>query len=174
MNTTTSKRPWSAPCAPGPLHAVVEIPGSKSETNRALLLAALADAPSAITGAMDARDSRLFHAALRALGVHVTALDASPVVVTPPDAFVAPADPVDVGLAGNVMRFIPPLAALAARGTTAFVGDPHASRRPVAPLLDALRQLGVPVEGDAVPFRITGGRLTGDHATLDADRKSVV
>lgn len=172
MNTTLSKRPWNAPCAPGPLHAIVEIPGSKSETNRALLLAALADGPSAITGAMDARDSRLFHAALRALGVQITALDASPVVVTPPARFTASSQPVDVGLAGNVMRFIPPLAALTATGITAFVGDPHASRRPVAPMLDALRQLGVPVEGDAVPFSITGGHLTGNSATLDSSASS--
>lgn len=172
QHSIPTNRPWSAPVAPGPIRARVEVPGSKSETNRALLLAALADGPSTITGAMDARDSRLFHAALAALGVGLTPLDAEPVRVTPPAGFVAASEPVDVGLSGNVMRFIPPVAALAESGRTRFVGDPHASERPVFPLLDGLRQLGVEVGDNAVPFTVTGGLLTGDSATIDAAASS--
>ncbi len=163
--------PWNAPRAERPVSGRVLVPGSKSETNRALVLAAVADGPSVITGALDARDSRLMRAALLALGTDIGPLDASGTRVCPPAVLTPAPGPVDVGLAGNVMRFVPPLAALAA-GRTRFVGDPEASRRPVAPLLDGLRQLGVPVEGDAVPFSVVGGTLTGRGATIDASASS--
>ena len=164
-------QPWEAPRAPAPVTGRVDVPGSKSETNRALVLAVVADAPSTITGALDARDSRLMRAALIALGARISPLTAGQTHVTPPMTITPAAEPVDVGLAGNVMRFVPPLAALA-HGRTRFVGDPEASRRPVAPLLDGLRQLGVRVEGHRIPFSVTGGTLTGSRATIDAGESS--
>ena len=164
-------RPWDAPVAGHPVTGRVDVPGSKSETNRALVLAAVADGPSTLTGALDARDSRLMRAALIALGARIDPLGSSETRVTPPRAISPAAEPVDVGLAGNVMRFVPPLAALAP-GRTRFVGDPEASRRPVAPLLDGLRQLGVGVDGDRVPFTVSGGTLRGRRATIDASESS--
>lgn len=162
---------WAAPHPLHALHARVAVPGSKSETNRALVLAALASGPSTVRGALDARDSRLMRSALAALGVGISPLDADRVEVTPPESFACPGLPIDVGLSGNVMRFVPPLAALAP-GTTRFVGDPRAAQRPVAPLLDALAQLGVPVRGDAVPFELDGGHLTGSSVRIDASASS--
>ncbi|HEX2857593.1 MAG TPA: 3-phosphoshikimate 1-carboxyvinyltransferase [Propionibacteriaceae bacterium] len=164
-------RPWDAPVAGRPVTGRVDVPGSKSETNRALVLAAVADGPCTLTGALDARDSRLMRAALIALGARIDPLGSSETRVSPPEAISPAAEPVDVGLAGNVMRFVPPLAALAP-GRTRFVGDPEASRRPVAPLLDGLRQLGVGVDGDRVPFAVSGGTLRGRRATIDASESS--
>ncbi len=135
------------------------------------MLAALADAPSTIRGALDARDSRLMRAALIALGTDIGPLDPAGTRVVPAPGPTPAATAIDVGLAGNVMRFVPPLAALAS-GRTGFVGDPEASRRPVAPLLDGLRQLGVTVEGDAVPFTVVGGGLGGRVAHIDASASS--
>ena len=164
-------QPWDAPRARHPVSGRVDVPGSKSETNRALVLAAVADGPSTVSGALDARDSRLMRAALIALGADIGPLDAGRTHVTPPAPIAPAAEPVDVGLAGNVMRFVPPLAALAA-GRTRFVGDPEASRRPVAPLLDGLRQLGAIVEGDRIPFAVTGGTLRGRRVSIDASESS--
>ncbi len=147
------------------------MPGSKSETNRALVVAALADGPSVVHGALDARDSRLMRGALNALGATIGPLGGEAVEVRPAAALRAPDEPINVGLAGNVLRFVPPVAALAL-GTTSFVGDPRASERPVAPLLGALRQLGVPVHGDAVPFDLEGGHLTGSAVEIDASASS--
>lgn len=162
--------PWPTPVAPGPVHARVEVPGSKSETNRALLLAALADGPSTITGGLEARDTLLMRSGLEALGVSI-ADDRGALRVTPPAAFRAAAAPVDCGLAGTVMRFLPPVAALAV-GSTRFVGDPHASARPLAPVLDGLRQLGATVDGYAIPCTVTGP-LSGDsRAEVDASASS--
>ncbi|MGL5246753.1 MAG: 3-phosphoshikimate 1-carboxyvinyltransferase, partial [Brooklawnia sp.] len=112
-----------------------------------MLLAALADGPSELTGLLDARDTRLMIAALRQLGASIEDLpvdaDGSPVQrVLPPEHFVAAPEGIDCGLAGTVMRFVPPLAALAP-GRTSFFGDPRAGQRPMAPLLDGLAQLGV-------------------------------
>lgn len=163
--------PWPIPVAPGPVHARVEVPGSKSETNRALLLAALADGPSTITGALDARDTALMRRALVALGVQIDD-DAGRLRVTPPQRFSPAPEPIDCGLAGTVMRFVPPLAALA-HGSTSFVGDAAASVRPLAPVLHALRLLGATVEGDAIPCTVTGPELLeGREVTIDSSGSS--
>lgn len=152
----------------GSLDAHIAVPGSKSTTNRALVLAALADGPGLIAGGLDARDTQLMRHALRALGVHID--DASATWhVTPPTALVGGGH-IDCGLAGTVMRFVPALAGLAA-GSTRFTGDAAASRRPVAPLLDALAQLGAGVDGVAVPFTVTGP-MRGGRATVDASASS--
>ncbi|MGO4955800.1 3-phosphoshikimate 1-carboxyvinyltransferase [Luteococcus sp. Sow4_B9] len=163
--------PWPIPVAPGSFHARVEVPGSKSETNRALLLAALADGPSTITGALDARDTALMRRALAQLGVGIEA-DGGRVQVHPPTTFRTPEDPIDCGLAGTVMRFVPPLAATA-DGQTQFTGDPEASQRPLSPILEGLRQLGAHVEGDAIPCTVTGSQhLGGREVTIDASGSS--
>lgn len=161
----------AAPEISGPLRAHIVVPGSKSATARGYVLAALADAPSLLTGVLDARDTRLMRAALEGLGVGFSDRGAGVVEVCPPAAFGA--HDVAAGLAGTIMRFLPPLAALA-DGPSRFDGDPEARLRPVAPLLDGLVQAGVRVEPvDALPFTVHGrGRVPGGRATIDATGSS--
>lgn len=164
--------PWTAPLAQVPVNATVEVPGSKSETNRALILASLADGPSTIRGGLDARDTVLMRDALRALGVTITEQDDHWEVV-PPQQFTA-AGTIDCGLAGTVMRFVPPLAALA-DGETTFTGDEAATVRPMAALLDGLQDTGAGLQqGDAaLPFTITGRNdLPGGQVRIDASQSS--
>ena len=161
---------WPAPTAPAPIRATVRVPGSKSETNRALVLAALATGPSTITSGLDARDTRLMRDGLRTLGVDVDDSGDS-WRVTPPAGFTG-GGTVDCGLAGTVMRFLPPLAVLA-DAPVAFDGDQQAYARPMGPLLDGLTALGARVSGDALPFTVTGGAdLTGGLVTIDASTSS--
>ena len=160
---------WPAPYAAAPVDAVVRVPGSKSVTNRALVLAALADTPSRLRGPLRARDTTLMAAALRELGAGV-AEDGADWVVTP--APLAGGGHVDVGLAGTVQRFVPPLAALA-DGPVGFDGDARARERPLAPLVSGLRQLGATVDGDGLPLTVHGtGRLPGGTAAVDASGSS--
>ncbi|BDV25428.1 3-phosphoshikimate 1-carboxyvinyltransferase [Corynebacterium ulcerans] len=160
---------WDAPTVTGPVSAVVTVPGSKSMTNRALVLAALADSPSQIKGALRSRDTDLMARALQALGTDVR-IDA-------PDAFIVAPVPlhggaVDCGLAGTVMRFVPPLAALA-QGTVEFDGDPQARTRPMNQILDALRGIGVDVRGDSLPFTVSSaGAPHGGVINIDASSSS--
>ncbi|WP_367135383.1 3-phosphoshikimate 1-carboxyvinyltransferase [Saccharothrix sp. HUAS TT1] len=161
---------WSAPTADGPVHATVPVPGSKSITNRALVLAALADRPSTLHAPLRSRDTTLMVAALRSLGVDVADGPDGSWLVTP-GALRGPAQ-VDCGLAGTVMRFLPPAAALAV-GDVTFDGDPHARNRPMATILDALRGLGADLEGDALPFTLHGkGGVPGGEVTIDASASS--
>lgn len=167
-------QPWPAPQAPVPVTATVTVPGSKSETNRALVLAALATGPSTIVNGLDARDTRLMRDALRTLGVVVEESDDG-WRVTPP-ARLTGGGTVDCGLAGTVMRFVPPLALLA-DGPVAFDGDAQAYARPMRPLLDALRDLGAQVDvdgdGDGLPFTVAGrGDQAGGTVTIDASTSS--
>lgn len=157
------------PSAPRPIEGEQVVPGSKSETNRALVLAALADGPSTLTGALESRDSALMIAALRRLGVTIDPVGET-LVVRPPERFRGARD-IDCGLAGTVMRFVPPIALLA-EGTSSFVGDPHASERPMGPLLDGLRQLGATVTGDALPFTMTPPATPHGTANIDASSSS--
>lgn len=148
------------------------MPGSKSLTNRALVLAALGDGPSTVRGALRSRDTTLMAAALTALG---TGIDTEA-----EDWRVAPAPltggaTVDCGLAGTVMRFVPPVAGLAT-GTTTFDGDPHMRLRPVGEILAALRRLGVVVDDGgrgALPFAVRGlGSVPGGPVLIDASASS--
>src|SRR5690606_32192142 len=150
---TTSGVAWPAPVAGGPLDAVVPVPGSKSLTNRYLLLAAIAAEPTQLHRPLHSRDSALMVDALRALGVRVEHVDADgrpdpegPALLIAPAPLHGPAR-VDCGLAGTVMRFVPPLAALA-DGAVEFDGDPRARERPMGALIDALRDLGAQVDDD--------------------------
>ncbi|WP_067534901.1 3-phosphoshikimate 1-carboxyvinyltransferase [Nocardia crassostreae] len=160
---------WPAPHVELPVHATVTLPGSKSITNRALILAALADQPSTITGALRSRDTNLMIEALRAMGAGIEG-DGDTLTVTPPRAFGGAV--VDCGLAGTVMRFVPPVAALAT-GDVAFDGDEQARVRPLGTILEALRGLGVDIDGDALPFVVHGtGSLRGGPITIDASGSS--
>jgi 3-phosphoshikimate 1-carboxyvinyltransferase len=170
--TTTVNGLWPAPRASGPLDAVVVMPGSKSLTNRALVLAGLADAPSVVRRPLRARDTLLMAGALQALGMSVD--------TTGPDWSIVPAAPtgpcaIDCGLAGTVMRFVPPVAATA-DGAVRFDGDPRARDRPIGPMLEALRMLGADIDDGgrgALPFVIHGaGHMAGGHAAIDASASS--
>jgi len=167
--TTPRPEPWPAPTAAGPVHARVAVPGSKSVTNRALLLAALSGGAASVTGAPPSRDTALMVGALRALGVPVE-VDGERVAFGAHDGLHGGA--VDCGLAGTVMRFVPPAAALA-EGPVAFDGDPRARERPMSTVLDALRALGAVVEGERLPFTVRGtGSLAGGEVTIDASASS--
>ncbi|HEX4724456.1 MAG TPA: 3-phosphoshikimate 1-carboxyvinyltransferase [Pseudonocardiaceae bacterium] len=162
-------QPWPAPSTSTPVHATVEVPGSKSITNRALLLAALADGPSVLQRPLASRDSRLMAAALRAMGATITIDDARWRVEPAP--LRGPAE-VDCGLAGTVMRFVPPAAVLA-DGNVRFDGDPRARERPMDTVLNALRALGADVIGDTLPFDLHGkGGIDGGAVTIDASASS--
>lgn len=161
--------PTPLPYAKAPVVGEVNVPGSKSETNRALVLAALADGPSVLEGTLESRDTTLMMDALHALGVSIERNGAS-VRVNPPVRYTG-AHSIDCGLAGTVMRFVPPIAMLA-DGATGFVGDPHASERPMGPLLDGLRQLGAVVTGDRLPFRISPPADYRASVSIDASGSS--
>lgn len=172
---------WSAPLASRPLAATVALPGSKSLTNRFLVLAALANGRSRLRAPLRSRDTLLMAEALRALGVEIT--DA------PADATRPPAEPdwlidprpltggttIDCGLAGTVMRFLPPVAALAT-GTVRFDGDPQARMRPMGPVVSALRALGVDLDDEgrqSLPIVVDGhGSVPGGSVTIDASASS--
>jgi 3-phosphoshikimate 1-carboxyvinyltransferase len=161
--------PWPAPRAIEPVSAVVSLPGSKSQTNRALVLAALADGPGVVRRPLLSRDTSLMVAGLRGLGCELDTRGEDWLVTPAPLS--GPAR-VDCGLAGTVMRFLPPVAGLAS-GTVDFDGDPHMRLRPVGGVLDALRGLGVDVEGQGLPFTVHGtGRVRGGTVTIDASASS--
>ena len=200
--------PWPAPQAGGPLRARLRVPGSKSMTNRALILAALAAGPTDILSPLEARDTLLMAGALRALGATVvtgssgltgtSAVTGSPAVSGAPvgaggsavaggsaDAgtmawrvspgWAASDARVDVGNAGTVMRFVPPVAALASVATE-FHGDPRAAQRPVGAIIAALREIGAVIDDGgrgAIPFTVHGtGSLAGGAVTVDASASS--
>ncbi|MDN4162718.1 3-phosphoshikimate 1-carboxyvinyltransferase [Nocardioides abyssi] len=164
--------PWPAPRARGPVEATVTLPGSKSLTNRALVLAAVADGPSVVRRALRSRDTSLMAAALTSLGA-VVDTSGDDWRVTPLDAAAPAGDvAVDCGLAGTVMRFVPPVAGLAT-GAVSFDGDPHMRKRPVGEVLGALRTLGIDVTGDALPFTVRGtGSVAGGTVVVDASQSS--
>ena len=161
-------QPWSAPQAAGPITWAQHVPGSKSITNRAFILAALADGPSTLRAPLVSRDSQLMEKALESMGVRFEH-DGEDIHVTPGPLKGAT---VDCGLAGTVMRFIPPVAALA-DGTVLVDGDEQAYARPMSTTLDALRQLGVEVDGDSLPFSVCShGAPEGGEVTIDASGSS--
>ena len=165
---------WPAPRALAPVDADVRLPGSKSLTNRELVLAALAEGSGVVRRALRSRDTELMASALTALGSTVaTAAEdwaVTPGIVAEDERTVA----VDCGLAGTVMRFVPALAGLRG-GPTEFDGDPHARTRPMAEVLGALRDLGVAIPGgaDRLPFTVAGtGRVRGGTVVIDASTSS--
>jgi 3-phosphoshikimate 1-carboxyvinyltransferase len=170
--TPAKARSWRAPQAVGAVRGEVAVPGSKSVTNRALLLAAIANGRSVLRRPLRSRDTELMADALRALGTTITETRGDWTVS--PGELRGPAD-VDVGLAGTVMRFLPAAATLAT-GEVRFDGDARARERPVAPLLDALRRLGARIDDEgrgALPFTVHGrGSLPGGPVDIDASASS--
>lgn len=175
---------WPAPLAPASSeaagkNALVHIPGSKSLTNRYLLLAALADSPSYLRAPLHSRDSALMIEALRQLGAGIELVPTDspfgPDVKVTPLNFAQPgsaqAVSIECGLAGTVMRFVPALAALLP-GEFAFDGDPHARQRPMGPVLEGLRQLGVQVDCEqgenALPFVLRSPGLASVEGVSEA------
>jgi 3-phosphoshikimate 1-carboxyvinyltransferase len=175
---------WAAPSATAAVRASVLLPGSKSITNRALILAALAPTQTVITGPLRARDTELMAAAVQALGCAIAGNEPSGPAGEPARAAaewtVTPgagelAGRIDVGNAGTVLRFAPPAAALA-DAETEFTGDPRASQRPVGQLLAGLRQAGVEIRDGGrggIPFLVAGhGKVRGGTISLDASESS--
>ena len=169
---------WLAPTATGPLSATLQLPGSKSLTNRELVLASLANGPSLLRAPLHSRDSALMIEALRDLGTIIEEVDGDGAYG--PDLLVTPGEltggvSIDCGLAGTVMRFMPPVAALAL-GPVAFDGDEGARRRPMRTVVDALRGLGVEVNDDgrgSLPFSLYGtGEVAGGELSIDASASS--
>ncbi|HEY2126263.1 MAG TPA: 3-phosphoshikimate 1-carboxyvinyltransferase [Streptosporangiaceae bacterium] len=164
---------WPAPQATGPVRAQVRLPGSKSMTNRALVLAALAAGPAEVRHPLRARDTQLMAGALQALGAQLDTADPRAWRVTP--GWASQPSQVDVGNAGTVLRFVPPVAALASVPVE-FLGDPAAARRPVGAIIAALRELGASIDDGgrgAIPFTVHGtGTLPGGVVTVDASASS--
>ena len=163
-----------------PVDISVVIPGSKSVTNRALILAAQAVSPSVLRRPLVSRDSELMVAGLKALGIGITE---KTVVVDGNEELqwtITPAPmhggiTVDVGNAGTVMRFLPPLAALAS-GDVAFDGDPRSYERPLGPVIKALEELGISIDHErrySLPMKLHGtGNIPGGSLTIDASASS--
>jgi 3-phosphoshikimate 1-carboxyvinyltransferase len=168
---------WPAPIASGPVDATVTVPGSKSVTNRALVLSALASEPGWLRRPLRSRDTLLMAEALRAMGVQIDETvnpyggEAWRVI---PAGLHGPAT-VDVGNAGTVMRFLPPVAALA-DGAIRFDGDPRSYERPLHGVINALRVLGARIDDEgrgAIPLTVHGnGALDGGRVTIDASSSS--
>ena len=165
---------WATPHPAAPVDAVVTLPGSKSITARALILAALADGPSRLGRPLHARDTDLMAGALRALGVSIEDIGDDQVVTPRP---LRGTVNVDAGLAGTVLRFLPPVAALA-DGPVRVDGDPRLRERPNAGLITALRDLGVEIDDDGrgrAPFTVHGtGRVRGGPVEVDAGESSQI
>lgn len=170
---------WAAPTAAGAVHASVTVPGSKSLTNRALVLAAIADAPSRLLAPLHSDDSTRMIEALRTLGVEIGEVPGdgefgADLEVTPPASFRGDTV-VDCGQAGTVMRFVAPLAGLA-RGDVTLTAHESALHRPMATMITALRELGVDIDDGgnwSLPFTVRGrGHIRGGEVTIDASASS--
>jgi len=163
-----------------PVDISVVIPGSKSVTNRALILAAQAKSPSTLRRPLVSRDSELMVAGLRSLGIGIEEKTAVVDGQEELQWLVTPAPllggvRLDVGNAGTVMRFLPPLAALAT-GEVIFDGDPRSYERPLAPVIKALEGLGVVIDHEdrySLPLKLHGtGKVGGGNITIDASESS--
>ena len=174
---------WNAPfrskltsSAANPINSRVVIPGSKSVTNRALILAAIAKTPSRLRKPLSSRDTDLMVKGLRALGCEIDEIktnDGFDYQITP-KKLTGPTQ-IQVGNAGTVMRFLPPIACLA-NGLIHFDGDARSHERPLAPVISALEQLGVSIEHDnkyRLPITINGsGEVKGGLVEIDASASS--
>jgi 3-phosphoshikimate 1-carboxyvinyltransferase len=168
---------WPAPLrGRNAVSARVVIPGSKSVTNRALILAAQANSPSLLKRPLISRDTELMVAGLKAMGVGITdqPVGNDPAWKITPSKLQGPTK-VDVGNAGTVMRFLPPLSALA-QGDISFDGDPRSYERPLAPVIAALEELGIEIEHDgrySLPLVVKGkGIIPGGALKIDASASS--
>ncbi|MDL9980381.1 3-phosphoshikimate 1-carboxyvinyltransferase [Microbacterium sp. ASV49] len=170
---------WAAPVAAGQLRATVTVPGSKSLTNRELVLAAIADAPSRLTAPLHSDDSARMVGALRALGVGIRATEGrgpfgDDLIVTPRWPLQDGAT-IDCGQAGTVMRFVAPLLGFA-RGEVTLTAHESALHRPMGTMIKALRDIGVDIDDGghwALPFAVRGhGHVRGGEVVIDASASS--
>jgi 3-phosphoshikimate 1-carboxyvinyltransferase len=169
MTDESYSRRWAAPSTQNQLAAAISLPGSKSLTNRELVLSALASKPTTLRGLLISRDSSLMIEALKDLGTEIEVSGTTAVVT--PRPLSGPAK-IDCGLAGTVMRFVPALATIAS-GQIDFDGDLAARKRPMKTTVDSLRALGVYVNGDSLPFSIQGqGEVQGGTIEIDASASS--
>ena len=157
-----------------PLTGKVQPPGSKSITNRVLLLAGLAKGVSRLTGALKSDDTLYMADALRAMGVTINEPDETTFVVEGNGYLSQPENPLFLGNAGTATRFLTAAAALV-DGAVIVDGDEHMRKRPITPLVDALRSLGV--EADAPtgcpPVTVCGKKgFLNDKVTIDANLSS--
>jgi 3-phosphoshikimate 1-carboxyvinyltransferase len=164
---------WPAPVATAALNATVPLPGSKSLTNRELVLSALAAEQTLLTAPLHSRDSALMIEALRSLGTRIDENVNGDLLVTP-KPLEGPAT-INCGLAGTVMRFVPPMATLAT-GEITFDGDAAARKRPMHTTISSLRALGVEVDDGgtgSLPFTVKGtGVVEGGELVIDASASS--
>ncbi len=169
---------YDAPTSDDAVHARVTVPGSKSLTNRELIIAAIADGPGRLIAPLHSDDSRRMVEALRALGTGIEERDSGSEFG--PDLIVTPArlqggTTIDCGQAGTVMRFIAPLAGLAAQDVH-LTAHETALHRPMGGLISALRDLGVDIDDEghwSLPFTIRGhGRIRGGRVEIDASASS--
>jgi len=175
----TAKSPWLAPTIQHAISGSVSLPGSKSLTNRELVLSALASSPSHLRNPLDSRDSQLMIESLMKLGTQINASERSDSLIVTPTTDIESSKAlnarIDCGLAGTVMRFVPPMAALFA-GEITFDGDEAARRRPMQTTIESLRSLGVSVEdhgSGSLPFTITSsGVIEGGYLEIDASASS--
>lgn len=154
--------------------ATVTIGGSKSITNRALIIAALSSTPSTIHGALRSRDTDLMISALEAMGVEIrTGSESSgaPNRTLEVNPRVLRGGKINCGLAGTVMRFVPPVAAIAT-GSVFFDGDAEARVRPMGAVLNALRDLGADIDGDTLPFTVNPAGDVGGEVEIDSSASS--
>jgi 3-phosphoshikimate 1-carboxyvinyltransferase len=173
---------WDAPFRGGltaaskPIKATIKIPGSKSATNRALILAAIAKTPSTIRKPLSSRDTDLMVKGLKSLGcvIHQIKTDDGIDYLVKPNKLSGPTQ-IEIGNAGTVMRFLPPIAALAT-GLIHFDGDARSHERPIAPIIKALEQLGISIEHHGkykMPITINGaGKVKGGNIEIDASASS--
>ena len=174
MNSANNN--WPAPFrGKKPVDVRVVIPGSKSVTNRALILAAQAEGTSKLRRPLVSRDSELMVGGLKALGLTITETTENGDLVfnVTGGSLKGPAK-IDVGNAGTVMRFLPPLAALA-DGEISFDGDPRSYERPLGPVIKALEELGISVNHGgryALPLTLQGGKIRGGEIEIDASASS--
>ena len=173
---------WSAPFRGGltsvgePINAKISIPGSKSATNRALILAAIAKTPSRLRKPLSSRDADLMVKGLQSLGCKIDEIKTEQgfdYQITP-QKLSGPTQ-IDVGNAGTVMRFLPPIASLAT-GLVHFDGDARSHERPLEPVIKALEQLGASIEHGnkyRLPLTINGsGEIKGGEVEVDASASS--
>ena len=173
-----SRGVYRAPAAGGAVHATVTVPGSKSLTNRELIIAAIADGPGRLIRPLHSDDSRRMVDALRLLGVGIEEVPSEGEFG--PDLLVTPAPlrggaTIDCGQAGTVMRFIAPLAGLAAQDVH-LTAHETALHRPMGALISGLRDLGVDIDDEgtwSLPFTVRGhGRIRGGRVEVDASGSS--
>jgi 3-phosphoshikimate 1-carboxyvinyltransferase len=161
-----------------PAQGEVVLPGSKSLTNRALLIAALCDAPVTLTGALFSEDTHLMSEALRKLGFVVQENAGAQTIHVKGCGGAMPAERADlfVGLAGTAARFLTALCAAAQRGVYRLDGVPQMRKRPMKPLIDALRALGADIrctgEEGFFPLEVHARGLDGGTVELDASESS--